>query len=114
MLFYGMTLTTLVELSDVSGKPKVKLALPAPLRLGDPVRLRFRLRRQNVGRTEVLDVDGPFRVTTVGFDAAGGPPRQVLTVESASGLSPTWKAIKKEAPAARRMAPARSPRTAVG
>lgn len=106
-----MLLPTLITFSDVAGKPCVRKDLPSPLRIGDKVRLEFRLSRTNSGRHEVLDVKGEFKVVSVSFDATASP-RQLLLVES-SGKEPTWRAIKKAAPTPRRMAPARFPPTEV-
>lgn len=108
-----MNPATLVELGDVAGLPKVKMTLPVPLRIGDRIHLAFQLRRTTGGRSEVLDVSGDFRVTSVSFDAAHGPPRQQLTVESA-GKAPTWRAVKRQAAPERRLGPTRFPRTMVG
>lgn len=104
--------TTRVKLDDVNGQPMALLSdVPAPLRVGDPLGLRFRLTRQTGGRHEVLDVNGQFRVVAVGFDASVSPRRQLLTVESI-GKPPTWLSVKKP-PQRAALAPAMSPRTAV-
>ncbi len=103
---------TVVELADVSGKPKVKLELPSPLRIGDTINLSFRLRRQNGGRTEALDVIGKFKVASVSFDATSGVGRQLLSIE-ATGASPSWKAVKKVEPFQRQLSPTHFPRTTV-
>jgi hypothetical protein len=107
-----MTPTTRVKLDDVNGKPMALLSdVPTPLRIGDPLGLRFRTTRHNAGRLEVLEVDGQFRVTAVGFDLGVAPRRQLLTVE-AVGKPPTWVSVRK--PAQRgSLAPAISPRTPV-
>jgi len=109
---------TVVKLEDIAGEPKIKLDLPGLLRIGDPLYLpRFRLERVTPeGRHEVLEMDGPhcrFRVLAVGLDASSGPSRQLLTVESASGLPPTWKAVKKPAGGRRRLSKPISPRTPI-
>lgn len=102
---------SVIELSDVNGRPKAKLELPQ-LKVGDPVALRFRLRRVNdSGRTEELAVDHRFRIEAVGYDAAVAPPRQLLTASVASGRSPTWRSVKR-APG-RRLGPAKHPRTSI-
>lgn len=85
---------TVVQLSDVTGQPKAKLDLPGPLRIGDPVALRFRLERQNGGRFEVLEVDHRFRVSAIGVDASSSPQRQLLSLDSVE-KAPTWRAVKK-------------------
>ncbi len=100
-----MTPATIVELGDVHGKPKVKLDLPSPMRIGDRVKLHFRLSRQNQGRTEVLDVSGDFAVRSVSFDASDGAARQHLVVES-STVAPVWKAIKRTPNPQRKLGPA--------
>lgn len=104
-------LPTFIELCDVNGKPKIRKDLPGPLRLGDRIRLGFRLQRVTSGRTEQLEVLGEFRVSAVGFDAVGAP-RQIIQVE-AVGKTPTWRSVKKQPVAARRMAPARFDKTEV-
>lgn len=95
---------TIVEIADASGKPKVKLDLPEPLRIGDTITLSFRLHRKNGGRDEALDVVGKYRVASVGIDASTGIGRQSLCVESV-GASAHWKAIKKITPFERRLGP---------
>lgn len=85
--------------------------LPAPLRLGDKLTLRFRLKRANGGRMEVLDVNGEFRICSLSFEA--GTNRQMLSVESASGVVPSWRAVKRTPEFKRVIPPARSPRTSV-
>lgn len=105
----GMVPATLVELDDVTGKPKVKLELPSPLRLGDRLQLRFRLSRQNGGRAEVLDVTGEYTVRSVSFDASDGPARQIISVVT-TGVTPSWKAVKKASLASpRKLGPTRWP-----
>lgn len=103
---------SVAKLLDVKGQPTVMFDLPGPLHVGEPVGLRFRIERQNGGRTEELVVDGQFRVTAVGVDAASGPARQLLSVESA-GVVPTWRSIKKRSQKPRRLPPAVFPRTPV-
>lgn len=103
-----MTLPSLLELSDVPGCPKVRTALPGPLRAGDRVRLTFRLKRQNGPRSEVLDVSGEFRVGNVVLSADS----QHLSVESV-GKAPAWKAVRREAQHERVLPPARFDRTTV-
>ena len=100
---------TLLELSDVAGKPKVKTNLPQ-CQLGQRIQLHFCLKRRNAGRTEVLDVRGQFRVMAAGLDAASMPQRQVLSVEAVSA-TPAWRAVKKAAEWKRALPPARASRT---
>jgi hypothetical protein len=95
---------SIVELADVLGKPKVKMDLPSPMRIGDKVKLRFHLSRQNGGRSEVLDVNGDFQVRGVSFEMA----RQCLSVESL-GAAPAWRAVKKTLSPVRKLGPARVP-----
>lgn len=99
--------TTLIFV-DVDGAQKA-VELPL-LRLSDRIKLSLQCQRKNRGRSEVLDVQGEFRVTSVEMDASSGRLRQVLQVE-AMGLAPTWKAVKgtKET----RFGPARYPRTPI-
>ena len=101
---------TVLELSDVHGKPKVKLDLPGPLNIGHRIRLAFILKRKNAGRTEVLEVDGDFRVMVAGLDTALPEKRQLLVVESHTGIVPHWRAIKKPTEFKRVLPPAISPR----
>lgn len=108
---------SIVQLQDVPGEPKIKLDLPGPLRIGDPVRLpAFRLRRQTPeGRHEQLEVGAScrFRVTAVGQDASTAPPRQLLSIEIAAGPTPAWKAVKKLPVTRRKLPPTHFPRTPV-
>jgi hypothetical protein len=108
-----MHLPTVITLSDVPGAPNVQLVLPGPLRIGDRMKLAFKLRRMNGGRAEQLDASGEWRVTSMTLDATGPLPRQILQVESASPKVPAWKAVKKQLAWERRLAPARNPRTVV-
>lgn len=102
---------SIVKLDDVKGQPAVKIDLPQ-LKVGDPVAFKFRIERQNGGRTEELCVVGRFRVTAVGYDAVDGPRRQLLSVES-TGRSPTWSSIKKRQESPRRLSPAQFPGTPI-
>lgn len=95
-----------VILSDIEA-PRVKLALP-PLRQGDKLRLSFKLDRVKNGRSEVLEVQGEFRVTQVVLVES----RQEVTVES-TGKSPAWRAVKRRHTPARKVGPTRFPRTVV-
>ncbi len=103
---------SLLVLSDVRGQPSVRITLPGPLRIGDPIRLSFKLRRKlPQGRYEELDVHGEARVARVSLDATKASGcLQVVTVEWV-GTPPPWKAIKR--PVSRVLSPARSPRTPV-
>ena len=83
-----------IEMSDVTGKPSVRHDLPASLRVGDRIKLRFRLQQVKDGRNQELVVDGDYRITQVTLDATCVPPRQKLSVETASGVVPTWKSLK--------------------
>jgi hypothetical protein len=108
-----MNPSTIVEFSGVSGQPKAKLDLPCPLRIGDRIAFRFRLARENGGRSEQLDVVGDFRVKAVSFDASTGVGLQKLVVE-AEDKAPVWRAVKKPAkPSARKLSPACWPTTAI-
>lgn len=105
-------MNTRIKLDDVNGTPTVLLtSVPSPLRVGDPLGLRFRIRRTNAGRAEVLEVHGQFRVSAIGFDLSVQPRRQLVTVE-AVGKPPTWVSVKRAPPRAP-LAPAISPRTPV-
>jgi len=104
---------SIVKLSDVRGEPAAKLDLPGPLRIGDPLGLKFRIERQEGGRTQELVVDGQFRVTAVGIDTASGNQRQLLNVETARGKPPVWRSVKNHSEPSRRLSPARFPRTPI-
>lgn len=104
---------SIVKLSDVRGEPTAKLDLPAPLRIGDPLGLKFRIERRNGGRTEELVVDGQFRVSAVGIDTANGTQRQLLSVEAAYGKPPVWRSVKTRSEPPRRLSPARFPKTPI-
>jgi len=94
-------------LSEVEA-PRVKMALP-PLRQGDKLQLRFKLERIKNGRTEVLDVQGEFRVTSVSLTT---DQRQEVAVES-TGKTPSWRAVKRRPTPTRKVGPTRFPRTVV-
>jgi hypothetical protein len=102
---------TLLEFSDVNGKPQVKIDLP-PLLMGSKVRLHLSLQRTSGARNEILVVDGQFRVAAVGVDAGCSPQRQVVSVESLN-VTPTWRSIKKTVEWRRALPPVRAPRTIV-
>lgn len=107
-----MDVLTVIKLEDVNGQPMAKLgALSSPLRIGDNLRLKFKLTRTSNGRYEVLDVEGPFQVLAIGFDASVVPPRQLLSVGSLL-KPPTWRSIGRPL-AKRQLAPAKSPRTSI-
>ena len=103
---------SIVKLADVNGEPKFKADLPGPLRNGDPVVLHCLLTRQTGGRSEVLEVDGLFRVDTVGFDGSCVPHRQLLSLVP-STKAPTWRSVKKRIPEVRQLGPTRFPRTSI-
>ena len=106
---------SILKLADVNGSPRIKMDLPA-LRIGDPVSLpAFKLeRRTPEGRHEVLEVEERiFRVTAVGYDASGGPSRQLLSVDTAMGAPATWRSVKKRPEARRRLPPAVFGRTPI-
>ncbi len=105
-----MLLPTTIELADTFGRPRIRKDFPGPLRIGDRIKLGFRLGRVNQGRHEVLEVKGDFKVSSVSFDGTE-IPRQLIQVE-AVGKEPTWRAVKKP-PAGRQVAPARFPPTVV-
>jgi len=109
----AITPPTIVELADVNGRPQVKQDFPVPLRIGDQVALRFKIRRQNGGRTDVLEVDHRFKVSAIGLDQRSGQTRQLVAVEILHGKPPAWHSIKNEAPARRKLGPARFPKTAI-
>jgi hypothetical protein len=107
----GLIQTT-AELSDVNGRPKVRLDLPGPLRHGDPVALKLKLQRRSNGRTEVLEINHKFLITAVGFDGTTQPPRQLLSLDTA-GKPPVWQSVKTQAPSSRVLGPTRFPRTPI-
>ena len=104
-----MVPASLVVMSEVIGAPRVKLDLPSQLRLGDKLALKFKLKRTNQGRSEVLEVQGDFRVSSVSYDGM----RQILDVETLVGKVPSWRAVKRSSEQKRVIPPARSPRTVV-
>jgi hypothetical protein len=85
---------TEIEMFDVTGKPSVRRDLPASLRVGDRIKLRFRLQQVKDGRNQELVVDGDFRAVQASLDATCVPPRQKVSVESASGVPPVWRSLK--------------------
>jgi len=106
-----MNLASIVVLTEVNGAPRAKMTLPPLLRLGDKITLRFRTKRVTKGRAEALVVDGEYRITSLRYEA--GSNRQILEVESASGIAPSWRAIKRTSEFKRIIPPAKSPRTVV-
>ena len=82
--------------------------LPSPLRIGDKLKLHFRVKRAHGGRSEVLDIDGEYRISVLSFEAN----RQILQVESL-GIVPSWRAVKRTPEFKRVIPPAKSPRTVV-
>ena len=104
-----MVPASLVVMSEVIGAPRIKLELPSTLRLGDKLALKFKLKRTNQGRSEVLEVQGDFRVSSVSYDGM----RQILEVETVVGKVPSWRAVKRSSEPRRIVPPARSPRTVV-
>jgi len=103
---------TIVKLADVTSQPTAKLELPGHRRIGDTIRLHFRIERQNGGRTEELRVNGLFRVSAVGNDCADGPTRQLLSVEAVDRPT-TWVSVKNRAQEPVRLSPAVFPRTPI-
>jgi len=101
---------TQLTLTDVTGKPSLKMDLPR-LRLSDRVILSFTLQRDNGGRVEQLDVEGEFRVSRAILDASSGIPHPVLELE-ATGKAPTWKSVKGPK-LCNQLAPAKNPRTPI-
>lgn len=103
-----------IKLVDVNGEPRIRKDLPGPLRIGDPLKLRFKTTRESNGRHEVLEVlDRVFRVSTVAFDDSTAPTRQVISVETADGKPPVWRSVKKPEEPSRKLPPAVFPRTPV-
>lgn len=107
-----MNLASVVVLSEVAGVPKVKMDLPSHLRLGDKLTLHFRVKRSNNGRSEILDVDGEFRISGLRYET--GSNRQIIEVETGTaGKVPSWRAVKKTPEFKRVIPPAKSPRMLV-
>ena len=92
---------SLLKLDDVDDLAPIRISLPAPLHIGTRLKLRFPIQRRNGSRTEVLIVDGEFKVTGVLIDARGDA-KQLVSV-AAVGAAPTWKSIKN--PAIRKLNP---------
>jgi len=109
---FGNHVVTVLRLEDVNGKPIAKMGnIPCPLKNGDHIGLKFKLKRETSGRHEVLDVRGQFQVTAVGFDVSVYPRRQLLSVESLH-KPPTWRSVRREE-VQRTLPPAKSPRTPI-
>src|ERR1035437_4851430 len=104
-----MVPASLLVLTEVAGAPKVKMELPSTLRLGDKLALKLKLKRTNQGRSEVLEVQGDFRISSVSYDGL----RQILEVETATGKVPSWRAVKRAPETKRVIPPAKSARTVV-
>lgn len=100
---------SILELSDLAEPVRVKIDLP-PVRIGDRVSLQFSLRRKHLGRHEVLDVQGEYKVTSHVVDTTKPATCQIVQVASL-GKAPSWRAVKARQPP--KIAPARSPRTIV-
>jgi hypothetical protein len=64
----------------------------------------------HLGRREILEVDGEFRVTGLQNSIDSKGYRQIVQV-SATGKAPSWRAVKLLPP--RTLPPARFPRTEV-
>ncbi len=104
-------IATHVVLADVEGQPFFRKDLPAPMRLGDTLRLEARLLRKHNRRTEELRLQGEFKIVEVAFDGHART-RQVLKIE-AKGLSPSWRAIRNGPLEVSKLGPARAPKTVV-
>ncbi len=100
---------TILEIIDLAPAPKARLDLPLS-RVGDRLRLRFLLQRKNKGRTEVLNVQGDYRVSAAVLESNEHGLGQALQIAS-TGAAPAWRAVKNEI--RRRLAPAKNPRTIV-
>ncbi len=81
------------------------------LRVGDPIRLSFKLQRKNQGRSEELTVNGEARVSRIGVDTTKASGCLQVVMADWIGTPPAWKAIKRPLP--RVLSPARSPATQV-
>lgn len=92
---------TLLKLEDFDDLAPIRISLPAPIHIGTRLKLQFPIQRKNGGRTEVLNVDGEFRVTEVVIDARGEAKQLVSVI--ATGAIPTWKSIKN--PPVKRLSP---------
>lgn len=109
-------IATEIEMFDANGKPSIRHDLPSMLRVGDRIRLRFRIKRALDGRNQEMAVDGEYRVVQASLDTSRAPALQRLSVESATGAAPVWKSVRG-APARsaypRPLTPTRFPPTTV-
>lgn len=101
--------STFLEFIDLSPAPRVVADLPS-LRIGDPLTLRFHLERMHLGRREVLEVDGEYRVTKLQNSIHSRGFRQIAQI-AATGKAPFWRAVKLQTP--RSVCPARFPPTKI-
>jgi len=104
-----MSTTTFLELSDVSGSPRIRSDLPL-LRIGDKINLRIHLGRVHLGRKEELEVIGAYIVTSLTLELGANRLCQIASVSS-TGKAPAWRAIKLAPP--RKLPPAHSPPTII-
>jgi hypothetical protein len=102
---------TFLEMEDLPGTTRVRVDVPT-LRLGDPLKLRFRLERIHLGRREQLEVSGGFRVTSISHEIDPYGYRQIAKI-AAVGVPPSWKAVKLSPTDRRQLPPAKSPPTLV-
>jgi len=107
-----MIVGTIIELVDVTGKPKAKIDLPYPLRIGDRVTLNFTIVERFNGRYNVLEVKGEVRVASVAFDASKGILRQLVGVE-ATGSPFVWKSVKNLRQVSPKLGLAKKPKTTI-
>lgn len=98
------TILVMTDLSDPA--PRARVDLPV-VHSGQKLQLRFRLERQHLGRFEILEVTGEYRVMGQTIEALGDGPCQIVQVQS-TGKAPAWQAVKKPKPAERRLAPTHS------
>lgn len=101
-----MIVGTVLELIDVRNRPKVRLDLPYPLRIGDRITVSFCLQERFNGRLNVLEVQGDVRVVSVSFDATNSL-LQKISVEAADGQPFVWKSVKSPRDPARPLGPAK-------
>lgn len=111
LVYFRAMPLAILDLVDLSDPPQVKIDIPL-VRLGDTVRLAFSLKRQHLGRSEVLAVSGEYKVMHVVLDTTRGSPCQIVQVAS-TGKSPSWVAVKSSKPEPKTLAPARFKRTLV-
>lgn len=101
-----MIVGTMLELIDVKNRPKVRLDLPYPLRVGDRITVSFCLQERFNGRLNVLEVQGEVRVVSVSFEAINSLC-QKISVESADGQPFVWKSIKSPPDSVKFLRPAK-------